>query len=320
MSWKKKVTGGIILAGGATVAIHMINKFIYFSATLDDLLSNPSGSYYEWKFGKIYYTKEGSGKPILLIHDLTTYSSGHEWNKVKEKLAENHTIYCIDLLGCGRSEKPNLIYTNFLYVQLITDFIKQIIGEKADIIATGESGALAIAACQNESSIIEQIILVNPIDKNILSRIPTKRTKALTWLINTPIFGTFLYNMLTRRKDVERLFETDYFYNTEKISTSLLDTYYESAHAGNASSKYLFASLSGYYTTMNLSYCMASLTNSIYIITGDGNPENRQTAEEYKSLLPSIEISGIDEAKHLPQLENPGAFMDQVNVFLSDLE
>lgn len=150
MSWKKNLIVGASVAGAATLTIHLINKFVYFSATLDNLLSNPSGSYYNWKFGNIYYTKSGEGKPVLLIHNLSTFSSGYEWHLIKEKLAKTNTVYCIDLLGCGRSDKPNLIYTNYLYVQLITDFIKRVIGEKCDVIASGESGSFAVAACQND--------------------------------------------------------------------------------------------------------------------------------------------------------------------------
>ena len=317
MGWKKKLTASALLISGATITIHMINKFIYFSSTLDNLLSNPSGSYYEWKFGKIYYTKRGTGKPILLIHDLTSYSSGYEWNKVVEKLSKTNTVYCIDLLGCGRSDKPNLIYTNYLYVQLITDFIKHVIGDKTDVIATGESGSFAIAACQGDSSIINQIVLVNPVNLKELSRIPTKRTKFLTWFINIPIFGTFLYNIITKKEDIEKLFETTYYYHPLDINKGIISTYYESAHCGNASSKHLFASQCGKYTTINLEHCLKSLTNSVFIITGEGLPKNKEIAEEYKTILPSIEIETIKESKYLIQLEKPDVFIEQVQIFLS---
>ena len=62
MSWKKNLIVGASVAGAATLTIHLINKLVYFSATLDNLLSNPSGSYYNWKFGNIYYTKSGRRK------------------------------------------------------------------------------------------------------------------------------------------------------------------------------------------------------------------------------------------------------------------
>lgn len=315
MSLKKKIITGVTLTGISTLAIHMINKYIYYSATLDNLLSNPSGTYFDWKFGKIYYKKTGKGHPLLLIHDLTTYSSGHEWNKVLKELSKTNTVYRIDLLGCGRSDKPNLTYTNYLYVQLINDFIKQVIGEQTDILATGKSGAFAVSACQNDSSIIRKIILVNPSDIKALARIPNKRSKMIAHFMNLPIFGTFYYNMLTKRKDIEKLFVDSYYYDKNKIEEETVKTYYEAAHMGKGFSKYLEASIIGRYTTVNLTHCLKSLTNSIYLITGENNIE---ICKKYEGILPSIESVLIKDTKHLPQLEKNKEFIEQIIIFLSD--
>lgn len=317
MSWKKNLAITTALATATLGTIHVINKLIYFSSTLDNKLHNPNASYYDWKFGKIYYTKQGEGKPILLIHDLSTCSSSYEWTNITEKLAETNTVYCIDLLGCGRSDKPNITYTNYLYVQLISDFIRQIIGDKTDVIATGESGSFVLAACQTDDSIIDQIMLVNPSDTNMLTKAPTKRTKMLSLLINAPIIGTFLYNLLTRREDIEAYFQGDYFYNSHNITIDLIDTYYETAHIGNAASKHLFASLAGHYTTINIRHCLGGLNNSIFILTGEGNPNFREHAEKYAEILPSIEIADIEDTKYLPQLEKPESFIEQVKILLS---
>ena len=37
---------------------------------------------YEWRFGKIRYTKKGTGTPVLLLHDLTEGSSIYEYHKL----------------------------------------------------------------------------------------------------------------------------------------------------------------------------------------------------------------------------------------------
>lgn len=316
MNWKKTLITGAALAGASTLTIHLINKFVYFSSTLDNLLSNPSGSYYEWKFGKIYYTKIGKGKPILLIHDLTTYSSAHEWYLVKEKLAKKNTVYSIDLIGCGRSDKPNLIYTNYLYVQLVSDFIKHVIGEKVDVIATGESGSFAIAACQNDSSIIDQIVMVNPSDIRQLGMSPSKRTKSLTKLINLPVFGTFLYNILTRRDKIAEIYKNEYFYDDNRITDNMVNTYYETAHSGNASSKYLFASMAGRYTTVNIKHCLKSLNNSVFIIAGSEIENIDECLNLYKEIMPSIEIEKMEECRHLPQMEQPDKFLELLYTLL----
>ena len=90
---------------------------------MKDLLKSTASNYYNWRFGKIYYTKQGTGSPVLLIHDLTIYSSAYEWEALVKQLEKNHTVYCIDLPGCGRSDKQHITYTNYLYVQAISDFI-----------------------------------------------------------------------------------------------------------------------------------------------------------------------------------------------------
>ena len=163
LTMKNKLKSCAILATLGAITIHLINKTLIEMATKDSLLNSSEGNYYDWRFGKIYYRKQGNGKPLLLLHDLDAESSGVEWKKVAAILAEKHTVYTVDLLGCGRSEKPNITYTNFLYVQMLTDFIKHIIGEKADVVATGESAAIAVMACGNDENVIGKICMVNPL-------------------------------------------------------------------------------------------------------------------------------------------------------------
>ena len=72
----KKSTKCILFTLGASAAaIYTYNKFIEKTASEKDLLSDAHGSYYEWKYGNIFYTKQGSGSPVLLIHDTDASSS-----------------------------------------------------------------------------------------------------------------------------------------------------------------------------------------------------------------------------------------------------
>ena len=121
---RHKIITASILFSIATGIIYVINRLIFGTAVLKEMLKSTANNYYNWRFGKIYYKKIGTGTPVLLVHDLTVYSSAYEWNKIVDKLAENHTVYTIDLLGCGRSDKQRITYTNYLYVQIISDFIK----------------------------------------------------------------------------------------------------------------------------------------------------------------------------------------------------
>lgn len=314
---KKKLTTGAILIATATVAIHVINKIIFYLSTMDNHLNKQEGNSYEWRFGKIFYKKQGEGTPILLIHDLNAHSSGYEWKKTASLLAENHTVYTIDLLGCGRSDKPNITYTNFLYVQMINDFIKNVIGERTDVIATGESSAFVTMACNTGENLIGKIAMVNPLSLSELAKIPTKRTKSLKLLIQIPLIGTLLYNILQSRKNIEETFQTKYFYNIGKIDDTMIKIYCESAHTCNGGSKYLLASIKGRYTKANILPCIEKLTNSIFIITGTSDGFDYETTEQYKKYVPAIEAVTIDETGYLPQMEAPEKFVEQIEIFFS---
>ena len=314
MNFKRKILAVLVLGGVKIGLFHIINRIIYHIA-LNGLEERSVPSFFEWRFGRIFYEKRGLGKPILLIHDLSVSSSSYEWKNVVDNLSRTNTIYTLDLLGCGRSDKPNLTYTNFLYVQLISDFIKNVIADRVDIIATGESGAFALATASYENDIIDRIVLVNPKDFFTLAKTPTKYTKSLRFIINTPIVGTFLYNTFVNTCTIKRKFNTAYFFDAEQITKEMIASYFMASQLNKTRSKYLYSSLLSRYTNANITHNLKNITNSVFIVAGNGDPKNQIVAEQYNKQLPSIEIVHLDHAKMLPQLEIPEEFLEQIRIF-----
>ena len=316
MSWKKKLVAGTSLAVLSTVTIHLINKFIFLSATVDDLLNNPPGSFYEWKFGRIYYTKKGEGTPLLLIHDLSVYSSGYEWNKIAKDLSKNYTVYTIDLLGFGRSEKPNLTYTNYLYVQLISDFIKSEIGHRTDMIASGSSAALGIMACSNSPELFNQLLFINPECLLSCSQVPGKNAKLYKIILDLPIVGTLIYNIACSKQFITKEFLTNYYYNPYSVKTRVIEAYHESAHLGE-SPKSVYASLKCNYVKCNIAAALKKIDNSIYLLGGGAIDDIGECMEEYKEYNPAVEYAVVPNTKLLPHLEKPAEVFDMIQTYLS---
>lgn len=311
---KKKIKNFILFSSLTLVSIHFLNKFLTFISTVKELLKTDNGYFYEWRFGKVYYTKQGTGTPLLLIHDLTTGSSSYEWNELISRLSKNHTVYAIDLLGCGRSDKPNLTYTNFLYVQLISDFIKNIIGHKTDVIVTGDSAPLIITACSINETIFNKVIMINPMSLYRLNEIPSKRTKLLKFLIETPVLGTLFYHLYALRKNIDDKFVENYFFDPFKVTDTHINHYYEASNLGDG--KYLFASLKGRYTNINIIHALKNINNSFFIIGGAEEKDIKTTIENYTHYNPSIESYVLPKTKHLPQLETPKDLLEQIEIFL----
>lgn len=318
MSIKRKLGIAAVFTGAAVGTMHVINRVFHYISTADNLLDSDAYKYYDWRFGKIAYKKSGSGNPILLIHDLNVCSSLYEWNKVERELSKTYTVYSIDLLGCGCSDRPILTYTNYLYVQMITDFIKHIIGRKTDVIVSGESSSFVLMACSNDDSVIDRVVMINPPDMINLAKIPTKRFKLVKYLLYTPVIGTFIYNMKINRRTISQEFSSSYYYDQNEIDEKDILAFREASQKKKTHSKFLYASKVSRFTNTNVICCMDKLTNSIFIITGNANPENILSANQYQNHLPSIEIMGMDKAKKMPHMEKPDEFVDQVKILLSE--
>ncbi len=84
----------------------------------------------------------------------------------------------------------------------------------------------------------------------------------------------------------------------------------------SAECKYLYASILGHYTTVNVAHCLEGLTTSIAVITGKNAPETSQKATEYCHILPSIEHLEVPGSGLLPQRENATAFLEQIDLLL----
>ena len=305
-----------VLVSAAIFLIHLINRILLYLSTANPSLHDLNGQYYDWRFGRLYYEKHGEGSPILLVHDMTASSSSYEWHLLVDELSKTHTVYVLDLLGCGRSDKPNLAYTSFLYVQMITDFIKHHVNAPCDVMACGSSSACILATAANDNDIIGQIVLINPESIVELAKIPTKRTKALRLLINLPIIGTLLYNIFHSKTSIGNEFRNHYFSNIRNIKDYDIECYCEAAHIEKAHSKYLFSSIMGRYINLNILPFVGKIDNSIFIAVGSNLPEGIAIAEQYKEFIPSAEIIRLEKSKHLPHLENPKSFLAQLNFIL----
>lgn len=307
----------LALAGLAAVSIHIINRVEYSRSTVKDLLSCSQNKYYEWRFGKIRYIKKGSGSPVLLLHDLTLGSSSYEYHKIMDELAKEHEVYCMDLLGYGLSDKPDITYTNYLYVQLITDFIKTVIGRKTDIIASGDTAPVAVMACHNDSEIIRNLTMINPQGLFQLNQIPSKQTKILKFLLETPVLGTFIYNLHANKTEITRLFQDRYFYNPYNIEERDILSYLEAAHTPDHHSKHTYASYIGRYTNANIVHALKEINNNIFILAGSAKEDNRTIIENYEYYNSAIESVFITNTKQLPHLEKPDEVTEHLKTYLS---
>ena len=271
--------------------LEVVNRIID-SASIANTNTKTGGSYYHWKHGDIYYRTFGEKDypPMLLIHDLTVWSSEYEWLKMAKVLSDTYRIYCVDLIGCGKSDKPGITYTNYFYVQMITDFVKEVIKAPTLVAATGLSGSFVLMANALDETLFTEIMLVSPESLTTLKKSPDEYSKLWLKLFEIPVIGRSVYYFLTNRSNTEYYLTEKCFLNSFHMEPSITRTYYNAAHARNGNGKYLLASLNSNYLYADISKALQKTTKRIVMAFGDGDPDAKSTLEQYLRLNPDIVV------------------------------
>lgn len=318
MKGKKKLLIGAGITALSAGAIYGINRLAFFASTMKELLNKKNKSYYSWRFGNIYYTKQGEGKPVLLIHHLDAACSDYEWQALTEKLAFDYTVYTIDLPGCGRSDKDKMVYTNYFYVQAVNDFVKHVIKTKTDIITSGNTSSIAIMACHSEPSLYGRFIFINPESLDHMIKYPKSLQKCLCYLMQLPLIGTLYYVLVNSKYRINKRFINEYFYDRQNISENMVNAFWEAAHLGGFGARYACASQIGFYTRINIVHALKKIDHSIYIIGGSEVRGMDNTIDGYRHFNPAIESIFIERTKGMPHMENPEETADICMLYLND--
>lgn len=303
-----------VLSSITAGTIYVINRTINLLANAKSALTDVNAAKYEWRFGNIFYTKQGEGKPVLLVHELSCGGSDLEWNKIVSEYSKTNTVYTIDLLGCGRSDKPAFTYTNFLYVQMITDFVKNVIGKRTDVVCTGSSSKFVIMACYNDDTLFDKIAIINP-ESIVLNSSMATNKKLTKLLIEMPLIGTTVFNICNSKSSYRKLADREYF--SKRVSSKEVKHFYDASHYGTMTSKYLFASISANYTNVNISHAIKEINNSIVIIGGEDEKNISEIFMEYQEFNPAIETVMINNSKHFPQIEQPKEFLNAIKTYMN---
>ncbi len=291
----------------AFAGMYAINRYIEKTSCEKNILKKDMGHIYPWKYGDIYYHVSGNGsRNLLLIHDTNAYSSSYEWNALQDLLREDFTVYTIDLLGCGRSDKPAMLYTNYLYVQLLTDFIQNVIGQPTEITATGLSASFSIMTSFAHPELVTKLTMINPWKPKKLGEVPDRRSKVLGGMMSIPVLGTTVYNILNCRSNLEYLMDEKYFFNPFKVRDKYIGACYEAAHKRQeGSGRYMLASLDGKYLNWNINRAFAQLQQPVTILYGAKLEKGANVAKTYTRLNQNVEVKAVPSSRMYPQLEEP---------------
>ncbi len=119
---------------------------------------------YRWRHGHIFYKTPGNqdAPPLVLLHTLSVGSSSYEMRKVVGALAQKYRVYAPDLLGFGLSDRPKIDYSAETYIDLCHDFLSEVVGQPATLLASGQSCNYAVLVAKRYAETCTGLVLISP--------------------------------------------------------------------------------------------------------------------------------------------------------------
>ncbi|HEU4629975.1 MAG TPA: alpha/beta fold hydrolase [Gemmatimonadaceae bacterium] len=310
MQWRKLLMSGGAALGGVAAYNFLAERR---AAQLPELPGATTGRL-DWRGHGIAYTWQGAGPAVLLIHSIGPWSWSWEWRHNVEALATRYTVYTLDLLGFGRSDRPAVHYTPRLYLALIRDVVRRVVGGPTALVGAGLSAAYATELAAADPAQFPLLVLVTPPGLTQLRQRPTATSGAGRQLVSAPVLGTAAWNTRVTRSALERQLRAAY-YRDARVSEELVAVAAATTHQPGA--KYAPAAWQANQLNLDIRGALRRLHQPTLLVWGA--QAEQHPAEEsfgYRALKRDLRVAILDAAGDFPHEEQPEAFDEVVGEFL----
>jgi 4,5:9,10-diseco-3-hydroxy-5,9,17-trioxoandrosta-1(10),2-diene-4-oate hydrolase len=281
-------------------------------------MADPKDQFVDVRGVKTRYWKAGDeGSPIVLLAGIGC--SVLEWRNNIAALAASHRVYALDMLGGGKTGKPEGDHYSIGNLAGFTlDFLSSQGEEKAHLIGNSLGGRIALECARLAPSRVTSMVLVAPAgvgdDTHINMRLPT-----------VPLLG----ELITRpnRKGLRMLWSLA-VHDPKFVTDELIEDKYSLASLPGAQAAFLktlrgFVGLRGFASdqVQEVQAAMPSMKQPTLVVWGR---EDRLLPVEHAAILearlPSSRQIIFDACGHAPMIEKAAEFNKAVLEFLRTVQ
>ena len=284
-------------------------------------LQSIPGKYWQWQGNSIYYVCAGekqSHKPALLLVHGFGASTDH-WRKNIAQLKEKFQVWAIDLLGFGRSAKPNQEYSGNIWREQLHDFITEIVKQPTVLAGNSLGGyaSLCVAAAYPQS--VTGLILLNSAGPFSDLTPESEQKSSSNWIgkivrsILLQPWASFLLFQYVRRKSVIRKTLNKVYFDKNAVTDQLIeDIYRPSADVGAAE---VFNAVFKTPQGEKVDVLLSQMQCPLLLLWGEKDPwiDARDRGIKFRQYYPQLTEYYL-EAGHCPHDEIP----DEVNNLITN--
>lgn len=271
-----------------------------------------------WRGHRVAYTRRGRGEPVLLLHGIYAGASSSEWRHTVDSLAERYTVFTVDLIGFGRSDRPKLRYTPAFYQAFLSDILSRLGRGPLAVVASSLSAAHVVGLVARDPRHVAALALIEPTGLGQLTGPGSTAQGAAQLLLEAPIVGTAAYNALTSPASVRHYLEEIYA-DDRLVTDELVESYVRNAR--QAGGKYAVAAFVGGQLNVDIRQSLRRVRQPMLLLWGEQARQNPvQHAHGFRVLKPEADWALISGAGDLPHDEQPRTTNAALHRFLEQLK
>lgn len=278
------------------------------------------GHYFTFKKNQIFYTTEGSGAILLLLHGFPT--SSYDWYKVYPELTEHFQVITFDMLGYGFSDKPLKNNYSILQQATIAEALLNHLGiSSCQILAhdKGDTVANELIARQNEAHLSFHIEGCCFLNGGLFPGI--HKPRLVQRALMTP-FGKYIAQLYTF-KMFQGTFEKIFGPTTQPSAQELKDLW----HLINLKNGMSIFHLLIRYMQDRKDHeerwleALQETTIPLRLINGACDPiSGKHMGKHYEKVIPNPDVVYLENIGHYPQLEAPEQVLEHFFAFQAKLK
>lgn len=257
-----------------------------------------SSHYYEWHHGQVHYTKRGLGQPLVLIHNVYPGASQEEFEHNIPELSRRFTVYGLDLLGFGASDAPRIKYTAQTYIELVFDFLREVVQQPAHVVSAGLTCAYVTEVAAWRKNLFDRLAFICPRSEPTYLDSPRWFAPIRRFFLSTPSLGSGFYETIAGETELRR-FLNDCFHCPRAITPDLVQRLAENAR--QRGSIHAYASLITGYLDWSLLGSLPKVEVPILLIWGR---HARPTPVEH-----SVRLAAVARRCRLEIVDSAGAWV-----------
>ena len=272
---------------------------------------------FQWRLGDVSYRQTGSGAPVVLVHGINAAASSWEMRRNVGPLGADFSVYAPDLLGFGLSDRPSLRYTARTYVDLLADFLREVVGGPAHVVASSLSGAHAVQVAREQPDLVRSLVLICPTGIEQLHGPPGPAQRAADALLGTPLLGDKLFSWLVSRPSVRYFLKSMAYHDPSLVTSQMIEIQHSLGRRPGA--RWAPEAFTGGRFNLDIAESFAELRQPVLLVWGkQAKTTPLADAPAFLERNPRAILRVLDGAALLPHDEQAEAFNELIRTWIKE--